>query len=99
MFFHPPGLPGLHEELRGHHVETGPERHDKHDIFCGEWLELGVCIHIIHVHRNVNVYTEDIILKLYYGNKNGKVYVCMSKYSTMACISAICFLKVFISFW
>lgn len=33
MFFHPPGLPGLHEELRGHHVETGPERHDKHDIF------------------------------------------------------------------
>lgn len=67
--------------------------------FCGEWLELGVCIHIIHVHRNVNVYTEDIILKLYYGNKNGKVYVCMSKYSTMACISAICFLKVFPSFW
>lgn len=28
--------------------------------FCGEWLELGVCIHIIHVHRHVNVYTEDL---------------------------------------
>ena len=48
-------------------------------------------VYILYVHRNVNVYTEDIILKLYYGNKNGKVYVCMSKYSTMACISAICF--------